>query len=113
MPGVFYTGDTGYLTGFPRYWRTVRGRLRLACGADRRLRAALVHEAQHVNPDESVQIMKDVGARQALGVHWGTFVLTDEPLTSRQDLATALARHGVAPERFHVFKNGETRRLSD
>ena len=63
---------------------------------------------QHVNPDEAVQIMRDCGARQALGIHWGTFQLTDEPRRAPlQALAEACVRHGVAPGRFMALCPGD------
>jgi L-ascorbate metabolism protein UlaG (beta-lactamase superfamily) len=34
---------------------------------------------QHADPAEAVQIAIDVGAQHLLGIHWGTFQLTDEP----------------------------------
>lgn len=62
---------------------------------------------QHANPEEAVQIMLACGARQALGVHWGTFQLTDEPrLAPKEALAAALEQQGVARDRFLAVEPG-------
>ena len=63
---------------------------------------------QHVNPDEAVRIMLDCGASHALGVHWGTFQLTDE---ARMDPVTALdlacVTHGLDRTRFEALRPGD------
>jgi L-ascorbate metabolism protein UlaG (beta-lactamase superfamily) len=55
----------------------------------------------HMNPAEAVQAHRDLGARQSLAMHFGTFQLTpegiDEPV---RELAKALQERGVAPEQF-------------
>ena len=64
----------------------------------------------HLDPAEAVRVMQEVGARQALAIHWGTFQLSDEPLDQPPiDLAQALKEQQVAPDRFLVFRHGETR----
>lgn len=68
---------------------------------------------QHINPDEAVQVHKDVQARQSLGVHWGTFQgITDEPLDQPiADLKQALEKHGLSDRDFFLLRHGETRRM--
>eukprot|EP01133_Synstelium_polycarpum_P017871 gene17871-21310_t len=34
----------------------------------------------HVDPKQAVQIHKDIKSRKSIGMHFGTFILTDEPL---------------------------------
>jgi N-acyl-phosphatidylethanolamine-hydrolysing phospholipase D len=67
-----------------------------------------MHE-QHMNPAEAVQAHLDLGARRSVGIHWGTFSLTDEPLDQPpQDLAAARVARQLPPEAFAVLKIGQT-----
>lgn len=34
----------------------------------------------HISPEEAVQIHQDVGSKFSLGMHWGTFNLSEEPM---------------------------------
>ena len=68
---------------------------------------------QHINPDEAVQVMLDVRAAGAIGVHWGTFPLADDALDQApRDLATALAARDLPAHQFTVLRHGETRRFT-
>ena len=107
-----HTGDTGYSQDFKDIGAKFPQGFDWAAIPIGAYEPRWFMKAQHVNPDEAVQIMKDVDARQVLGIHWGTFVVTDEALDlPPKDLAEALLRRGVGPSKFHVFKNGEMRRL--
>jgi L-ascorbate metabolism protein UlaG (beta-lactamase superfamily) len=105
---VWFAGDTGYGDGV--IFREMRERL----GApDVALIPIGAYEprwfmsAQHVNPAEAVRIFKDVNAGQALGIHWGTFQLTDEARDApRLALASALSAAGLPPRRFVAAQPG-------
>ena len=56
----------------------------------------------------AVRVFQDTGARHALGIHWGTFRLTDEGREApRDELLEALARAGVDAERFIAAEPGQ------
>lgn len=67
---------------------------------------------QHCNPEEAVQIFQDLGCKQAIAVHCGTFQLTDEALDEPpRALRAALHRAGIADLTFEVLPIGGTRPL--
>ena len=63
----------------------------------------------HLDPDEAVQAHLDVGARVSVGMHFGTFRLTDEGIDAPiERLVAARAAAGVPPGAFRVPEFGET-----
>jgi L-ascorbate metabolism protein UlaG (beta-lactamase superfamily) len=71
-------------------------------------------KTMHVNTDEAVQAHLDARARYSVGMHWGTFRLTDERLDEPPArLAESLARAGVSPSEFFIMQHGQTRMLAE
>ena len=111
---LFYAGDTGYGPHFA----AVRERLGppdvavLPVGA---YEPRSMTGAYHITPEEALQAFVDLGggeqlapgeARHALGVHWGTFELTDEPFDEPPlRLAAAVNQAGLGA-RVHTLPVG-------
>jgi len=109
----FFAGDTGYFAGFAEYGRRF-GPIDLALLPIGAYEPRWFMRYQHLNPADAVAATADLGARQMLGIHWGTFDLTDEPLDlPPQALAEAVAAAGVDPARFRVLAIGETWHLPE
>ena len=116
----FFSGDTGYSRDFAdiRTRFAPRQRPEDGGGFDLALIAVGAYEprwfmvAQHLNPAEAVQVHHDLGAKRSIGIHWGTFALTDEALDEPpRALAEARRAVGVADDEFAVLAIGQTRRL--
>jgi N-acyl-phosphatidylethanolamine-hydrolysing phospholipase D len=114
---LFFAGDTGYSKDFA----DIRARFAERQGA-RGFDIALIPVGayeprwfmsnQHVNPTESVQIHLDLLAKRSLGIHWGTFNLTDEALdVPPAALAAARKEKGLSDDDFFVLAVGQTRKL--
>lgn len=72
-----------------------------------------IMSTMHANPRDAVEIFRDTGCKRALGMHWGTWVLTEEDvLEPPRLLQKALAHHSI-PETgvFDVCDIGESREI--
>ena len=71
-------------------------------------------KTMHVNTDEAVSAHIDLRARYSVGMHWGTFRLTDERLDEPPaKLAESLAKAGVSQDTFFLMQHGQTRLLAE
>jgi N-acyl-phosphatidylethanolamine-hydrolysing phospholipase D len=116
----YYAGDTGYSRDFadtakhfaPRQTEALGGGFDLALVPVGAYEPRWFMAQQHVNPMESLRIHQDVGAKRSIGLHWGTFSLTDEPLDQPpRDLAIARQALKVKEADFGVLAIGESRKF--
>lgn len=104
----YFAGDTGYSADFAEIGRRFGG-FDLALIPVGAWEPRWFMREQHVNPAEAVQLHKDVRAKQSIGIHWGTFELTDEPLDAPLgELPAARQAAGVAPDDFVLLEHGQT-----
>ena len=116
----FFGGDTAYSKDFvdtrahfaPRQTAALGGGFDLALLPIGAYAPRWFMKEQHANPEEAVQIHLDLGAKRSIGMHWGTFQLTDESLDQPPiDLVDARVKHQMDEATFSVMKIGETRRV--
>lgn len=114
------TADSGRLlfagdSGAGGHWSLIRDRLGSPHVALLPIGAYLpraVMAPVHVNPAEAVAAHVALGARRSVGMHWGTFQLTDEAIDDPpRALAKARAAAGLSGEDFAVLGFGETQEL--
>jgi len=117
---LFYAGDTAYSRDFCDIRERFARRQGPAAGGgfDIALLPIGAYEprwfmaGQHVNVEEAIKIHRDLNAKCSLGVHWGTFELTDEPLDEPPKLLSVLSREcNLRPDEFVVVAIGETRHI--
>ena len=109
----YYSGDTGYWAPMFQQIHERFGGFDLAALPVGAYAPRWFMREQHIDPNEAVQVLRDVGARQAIGVHWGTFELSDEPLDEpMRTVPKALTDAGLAPDRLMLFRHGESRRFT-
>lgn len=111
LPGgsIFFAGDTGWGDGSWPADAARDGPYRFAILPIGAYLPREVMQSNHMNPDESVAAFRLLGARTALGVHWGTFQLTFEGIDDPpKRLAAALKAQGVAPNRFIATEVGRS-----
>ena len=114
LPGgnVFFAGDTGYGDGSWADEAAPGGPFRLAILPVGAYEPRDVMQANHMDPDEAVQVFEKLNPVIALGMHWGTFQLTFESIDDPpRRLAAARRARGIAAERFVTTEVGRSFRV--
>ena len=104
---LYFAGDTGYCPAFEQIGKRFGGfdASLIPIGA---YRPRQIMKAVHVDPGEAVQIHLDVGSRQSIACHWGTFHLTDEaPEEPQVLLHQTLMSRRIPPELFRALRCGD------
>jgi L-ascorbate metabolism protein UlaG (beta-lactamase superfamily) len=106
---IYFGGDSGY----SRHFSDIKLRLGtpdiaiLGIGA---YEPRWFMKPIHMNPAEAIRAHGDLGAKNSIGMHFGTFQLTpesiDQPLI---DLKAALSKSGISDREFVTLHEGETR----
>jgi N-acyl-phosphatidylethanolamine-hydrolysing phospholipase D len=108
---IFFAGDTGYSPDFQEIGQRL-GPMRLALIPIGGYMPRWFMKPMHLNPEEAVQVHQDVRSQQSIGMHWGTFKLTEEALAEPPlFLQQVLQKKGIAPDKFLVLPFGETKIL--
>lgn len=103
---LFFAGDTGYWPGLGEIGRRL-GPFHVALlpiggyypGGDR--------HPNHLDPEEAVQVLADVGGGTLVPMHWGTFDMNREPLGEPPDRLRAEARRRGVADRLAVLAPGQ------
>jgi L-ascorbate metabolism protein UlaG (beta-lactamase superfamily) len=106
---VFFPGDTAYFPGFREYgrrWSIDVALLPIGAYSPPAFRRV------HMNPEDALATLVDLDARWMVPIHWGTFVVSYEPIDEPVRWLEELAVDRGLVERVAVLRHGESRRFA-
>jgi L-ascorbate metabolism protein UlaG (beta-lactamase superfamily) len=106
---IYFGGDSGYSSHFSEIGQRL-GLPDLAFLGIGAYAPRWFMKPMHMNPEEAVQAHQDLGSRQSIGMHFGTFQLSSEAINQPKiDLKAALAGAHIPEATFVTLAEGETR----
>ncbi|UCD37360.1 MAG: MBL fold metallo-hydrolase [Fidelibacterota bacterium] len=104
----YYAGDTGYSVHFAEIGAKV-GPIDLALLPIGAYKPEWFMLPMHISPQQAVQAHLDLGVERSVGIHWGTFILADEPFEEPPRLFRASAvEAGLSEDQIIVLQHGQT-----
>jgi L-ascorbate metabolism protein UlaG (beta-lactamase superfamily) len=106
---VWFSGDLGYSQDTANIGKQFPQGFDLSLIAVGAYEPRWFMKGQHINPEEAVTVHREIGSRKSVGIHWGTFSLTDEPLDQPiADLAAAKKSQSLDDKSFMLLRHGQT-----
>lgn len=106
---IYFAGDTGYGNG--EVFKYVKSRFqefRFAMLPIGTYEPRWFMRYVHMNPFDAVEAFKELGEPYTMGIHFGTFKLSDEGFQDPIDDLKEALKSAPHPERFRALQNGES-----
>jgi len=103
--GILFAGDTGYSRVFEEKGK---GREILAAFFPISAYRPDWFRQNHASPEEALQMFVENGAKFMIPIHWGTFILSHEPIEEPLERLKAEARRLGLEDRVIILKHGES-----
>lgn len=105
---IWFSGDTANGTIFEEIGRRA-GPFDMALIAIGAYEPRNIMKSVHVTPEEAIEVVRKVGARRAIGMHWGVIMLTPEnPFDAPQRFKLAAEKQGLGNENALILRVGES-----
>ena len=105
---VYFAGDTGYSDHFTNAKKQFEyfDLSLIPIGA---YEPRWFMKKAHMNPEESVVAHRDLNSNKSIGIHFGTFQLTNEKIDDPvKDLKKAMAEYKISNDDFLILGQGES-----
>lgn len=89
---LYHAGDTGYLKQLFDVIGKKYGPISLSLLPIGQYCPSWHQSPRHISPEESLKICQQVDGKFMMGIHWGTFKLSSEPILEPKNLLTKLSK---------------------
>lgn len=110
---IWFSGDTANGKIFDDVGRRT-GPFDLALVAIGAYEPRSIMKSVHVTPEEAIKVVRKIGARSAIGMHWGAIALTPEnPFEAPARFKQAAQDEGFGADKAVILRVGESRNLDE